>query len=190
MDLLTRVMKWTSEGKVWRADETTLRASVTAVPTTTAGISIWNGEPNIGGKAYVFLVVYGIQGGTPAALNSWGIVHQVSDLAAGTTQPTADLASSTIVVGMGGNKGIYKGAAVFDVDLSVVDDRWAPIGYSTNTSIISLTGTQIYVPLMVPVIVPPGAVYSLEATAAAIDVLTRLGWIWAEVEQEELDGLE
>ncbi len=188
MDWDTRVMKWVNEGKVWRADETTLRSSVLAVPTTTAGISLQNGEPT-NGKHYVVLAIYGIQGGTPAALTSWGIVHQLSDLAVGTADVTAELDTAVTVVNLKGNGGIYGGAARMDIDLVVLDDRWAPIGYSTNTAVISLTGSQIYEPLNPVQIIPPAAVHSLEAVASAVDATVRLGWVWAEIEPEELDSL-
>ena len=54
MDWETQVLKWVNEGKVWRANETALAAVVTAVPTTTAGITFWNGQPR-GGKYYLHL---------------------------------------------------------------------------------------------------------------------------------------
>ena len=189
MDWETRVAKWVNEGKVWRANETTLAASPIAVPTTTAPWALYNGEPK-GGKAYVILGSYGIQGGTPAALNSWGLVDQVSDLATGTTEPAADLVTSAVAVNRKGNQGIYGGAAVISLALTVLDDRWAPVGGSTNTVVVSLTGTQLYVSLAPPVILPPGSIYSLASVASAVAVTVRLGNVWAEIEPAELAEIE
>jgi len=191
MDWKTQVAAWVAQGKVWKANETTLAAVVTAVPTTTAGISLWNGDEAKLNRSYLVLAVYAIQGGTPAALSSWGLVHQLSDLATGTTQPAAGalLDTSTVVVGVRGSQGVYGGAAVIDIGETVLDDRWAPIGDSADTVVISLTGSQVYVPLYPPVEIPPGALYSLMGVGAAVDITLRKGIVWAELEQDELDAL-
>ncbi len=190
MDWKTQIAAWVAQGRVWRANETTLAAVVTAVPTTTAGISFFNGELE-GGKSYLLLAAYAIQGGTPAALSSWGLVHQLSHLATGTVEPAAGalLVTSTVVAGLRGNQGVYGGAAVIDIGETVLDDRWAPIGNSEDTVVISLTGSQLYIPLMPPIEVPPGALYSLMGVGAAVDITLRMGAVWAELEQAELDAL-
>ena len=185
MDWKTRVAKWVHEGKVWRADATATAAGVKAVPTTTAAWMFYNGEPK-GGDVYVMLATFGIQTVAGAALSSWGIVNQVSDLATGTTAPTADLVTSLVCVNMKGNQGVYGGSAVISLADTVVDDRWAPIGNSTNTAVQSLSGTQIYVPLWPPVLVPPGSIYSLTSIVASTDEDIRLGNVWAEVDPAEL----
>lgn len=188
MDWDTRVMKWVSNKQVWRANETSLRAPLLVTPTTVAGVSLQNGEPT-NGLHYVILAIYAQQGGTPAALNSFGVHYQISDLAVGTAGLTADLATQDVVVGMLGNSGRYGGAAVIEVDAVVLDDRWAPIGYSVNTAVISLSGSQLYVPLDPVHILPPGAVHSLDGVASAVDATVKLGWVWAEVDPAELDSL-
>ena len=190
MDWETQVAKWVYEKKVWRSNETALAAAVTAVPTTTAGITFWNGEPE-GGKSLLFLAVYAIQGGTPGEINSWGMVHQLSDLATGTVDPSpgAILDTSDVVVSYKGNAGKYGGAVVVDIGETVLNDRWAPIGNSTNTVVISLTGTQTFFPLSPVIEAPPGAMYSLMGISAAVDVTLRMGAVWVELEQAELDAL-
>lgn len=188
MDWETRVMKWVNNKQVWRANETTLRTPLLVTPSTTAGVSLQNGEPT-DGLHYVMLAIYAQQGGTPAALNSFGVHYQISDLAVGTAGITADLATEDVVVNLQGNAGRYGGAAVIEVDLVVLNDRWSPIGYSVNTAVISLSGSQIYIPLDPIHILPPGAVHSLEGVASATDATVKLGWVWAEVTPEELDSL-
>ncbi len=169
-----------NEGCVWTAEQATLVACAIAVPTTTAGISLYNNEPE-GGKSYVILDIFGIQGGAPAALNSWGILHCIhADKPA--TLPTADLATATYVKGMKPRQGSYGGAAILDLACSVTDDLWRPAGNSINTVVISLTGTQIYVLIDGKVVIPPGGMYSLRGIASAVDVTVRLGYTWAEVQ--------
>ena len=189
MDFDAHVARWTNEGKVWRVNETSLAAVVTAVPTTTAGISFWNGNLK-GGKVIVALAVYAIQGGTPAALNSWGVVHQLSDLAQGTADPLpgAVLTPDVVVVNMKGNAGKYGGGLVIDIGETVLDDRWAPIGDSVNTVVISLTGTQIYTPLFPVIEIPPGAMYSLMGVGSATDVTLRIGIVFVELAVEEYEA--
>ena len=188
MDWDTRVMKWVNNKQVWRANETTLTAPLLVTPSTTAGTSLQNGEPT-DGLYYVILAVFAQQGGTPSALNQFGIHYQISDLAIGTSGIAADLATEDVVVNLRGNAGRYGGAAVIENALTVLNDRWSPIGYSVNTRVDSLPGSQIYVPLSPVHMLPPGAVHSLEGVAAAVDATVKLGWVWAEVTPQELDSL-
>ncbi len=188
MDLKTRIAKWVHNGQVWHARETTATALVIAVPTggtTTAAWALYNGEADAG-KSYVVLAAFGIQHAAAAPLNSFGLVYQVSDLATTTAEPAADLVTLTVVQNMKGNAGTYGGAAVISLALTVQNDRWAPIGQSVNPILASLPGLQIYEDHVPPVVLPPGAIYSLEGVAAAVGVTARLGCVWAEVEASEL----
>ena len=177
--------KWVQEGKVWQAIETTATAFVIALPTTTAGFSMYNDEPDTG-KWYVVLGALAWQAANAATQASWGIAHQVSSVKPA-TKPTADLAAATIVKGLRANMGTYNGRAIFDLALSVADDRWAPVSGSVNTVVVSLSGTQLYIPLAVPVHLPPGGVYSVEGIASAVDITGKLGFVWAEVYRDELE---
>ena len=179
---------WVHEGKVWKALETNFTAMATAVPTTTAAFSLYNGEP-AGGSWYVILAAYGIQGGTPGNRVQWGIVSQVSSLATGTAEPTADLDTVDVMAPLVGSGGKYGGAAVIDLGLTVVDDRWAPIGYSIDSARSGTAGTQIYTPIEPAVQLPPGSIYSLEAVASGSDSTVKLGCMWAEVDHDVLDEL-
>ena len=190
MDWDTQVARWINESKVWTVIESSLAAVVTAVPTVTAGISLFNGNPE-GGKSFLVLALMAIQGGTPATLNSWGIVHNLSSLATGTAEPGAGalLDTDDVVINLKGGSGKYGGAAVVDIGETVINDRWTPIGDSVNTVVISLTGTQIHKTLKPVVEVPPNGLYSLMGVGSTNDLTVRKGFIWAELEQEELDNL-
>ena len=125
----------------------------------------------------------------PAALTQWGLHYQVSKLAIGTAAPAADLVTSTVVVNQKGNAGVYGGRAVISLALSVVNDRWSPIGQSVTSLVNSLEGQQVYEAHKPAVIVPPGGLYSLHSVASATTVDTVLGNIWAEVDASEIREL-
>ncbi len=188
MDWDTQVAKWTHEGKVWRANETALQAAVLAVPTTTAAWALYNGEPK-GGKWYIVLASYAIQGANGATLSQWGLVHQVSDRAQGTAEPTDDLVTAAVVVNQKGNQGVYNGAAVISLALAVLDDRWSPIGPTAAIVVASLSGSQLYVPHTPPSMIPPGSIHSLEMVASHTAITGRMGDLWAEVTEEELKDI-
>lgn len=168
-----------NEGVCWQAGAATATAAVTTMPTTTAVITLYNNESE-GGKSFVLLSVFGIQEANGAALSSWGIAHCVhKDKPA--TLPTADIAVASIK-GLKARQGSYGGNAIIDLAATVVDDLWKPIGPFAGTTVVSLSGTQIDVPLNGLVILPPGGEYSLASIASATSVTTRLGFRWAEVQ--------
>ncbi len=188
MDWKTRVTKWVHEGRVWRANESSGTAFVTAVPTTLAAWALFNGEPTEG-KYYVVLSAYAIATLMPGALTQWGMVHQISNLATGTATPAADLVTSTVCVNLKGNEGVYGGRAIISLALAVLNDRWATIGANRNSVVNSLEGQQVYEAHTPPIILPPGSIYSLEGVASATGVQGSLGNVWAEVDAKEIREL-
>lgn len=167
------------EGVCWQVGAATAVAAVTTMPTTTAQISLYNGEAE-GGKSYVLLSVYGIQVANGAALNSWGLAHCINVDKPGTL-PTQDIAK-TSVKGLKARQGGYNGNAIIDLAATVTDDLWAPVGNYAGTTVVSLSGTQLDVPLNGLVILPPGGMYSLAAIAAATGITVRQGFRWAEIQ--------
>lgn len=168
-----------NENAVWSFTEASAVAAVTAVPTTTAQVTLYNNEAS-GGKSYVIMAVFGTQVGNGAALNSWHLMHLVQ-LASPTTRPTQDIARASI----GGHKTpstTYGGNAIIDLAATVVDDLWKPIGPFAGTTVASLTGTSIYFWMHGSVILAPGGEYSLVGVASATGITTRLGMTWAEVQ--------
>lgn len=168
-----------NEGACWQAGEATATAAVTTMPTTTAGITLYNNEAE-GGKSYIVLSVFGIQVANSAAQASWGIAHCIH-ASKPATVPTADIAVASIK-NLKARGGSYGGNAIVDLAATVVDDLWKPVGNSTGTVVVSLSGLQIDVPLNGLVILPPGGEYSLVSIASATGITTRLGFRWAEVQ--------
>lgn len=168
-----------NEGVCWAAGEATAVAAAIALPTTTAQVTLYNNESE-GGKSYIVLSVFGIQVADGAALNSWGIAHCIHIAKPGTL-PSADIASTSFK-NLKARAGAYGGNAIIDLAATVVDDLWKPVGPSVGTTVVSLPGTQLDVPLNGLVILPPGGEYSLVAVASATGITTRLGFRWAEVQ--------
>lgn len=164
-------------GVCWQVIEATETAGVVALPTTTAGITLYNNYPD-GGLSLVLISVFGFQLVNGAALNSWGLAHCIHAAKPGTL-PTADI---TAFKNLKARQGAYGGSAIVDLGATVVDDEWAPIGGSVGTSVVSLPGTQIDVPMYGMVILPPGGEYSLEAIVSSVDLDIKLGMRWAEVQ--------
>ena len=119
------------------------------------------------------------QVGNGAALNSWHLMHLPSHIKP-TTKPTADIAVASIRSFGKTPSRAYGGKAIVDLAATVVDDLWAPIGPMVGTTVASLTGTAVWVPLNGGVILEPGGQYSIEMVASATGITGRLGFVWAE----------
>lgn len=166
-------------GVMWTVGQAAATAAVTALPTTTAGISLYNNEPE-GGKSFILHSVFANQVANAAAQASWGLAHCVN-VGKPATLPTADIAVTSIK-GMKARQGNYGGYAIVDLAATVTDDLWKPVGGSVGTVVVSLGGTQVDVFLDGLVILPPGGMYSLQAVASAVDITARMGFRWAEVQ--------
>lgn len=169
----------TNEGCVWQAGQATATAAVLALPTTTAGITLYNNEPE-GGKSYVLLSAFATQVANAAAQASWHLAHAIGRLKPA-TRPTADIAAASIY-NMKSPGPAYGGYAIIDLAATVEDTLWKNVGPSVNTAVVSLSGTAIDVPLHGGVILAPGGSYSLQAVASAVDITVRMGFRWAEIQ--------
>ena len=176
---LPSLVQLVNEGAVWSGGEATGVAAVTAPPTVTAQISLYNNEEEGSGKSYLILRVYGIVTATPAGLSQFGISHCVHR-AKPATKPTADIAAASIT-NMKARVANYEGKAIIDLALTVADDLWKPLGYSILNAVTGV-GWQLDIWLDSLVIIPPGGLYSLAAVASTTTVSTRLGFTWAEVQ--------
>lgn len=162
-------------GKSYKVRTAAAFAALTAIPTTVAALSIYNGEL-AGGLSYVIDRVFAVEIVVDATqqneLAIFGMINKVSTV----FTPVVDTLSANIrnLTGKGGN---YNGNARVAVGGTVVDDGWMPLGNSAigaatvaggawrNTDII-LDGEYI---------VRPGAQFSLHcakiaATAAQIHI--------------------
>lgn len=150
--------------------QSTAVAPIVALPTTTAQLTLFNGEQD-GGRSYV--------------IDSVGAIVQVSAAAAtaiavlacmGTgrkTAPTSDLTPR----GLAGHR--YKGAGIVDINATITNDTWHICGSSTFDAPTSQIGMAVEKRLDGLYVVPPGHYFSIAAitnTAATITVRHFIRW--------------
>lgn len=163
-------------GESYGIIQATAVAPVVALPTTTAQLSIWNGE-QAGGKSYVIDSLIGMVAVSAAAATGVGFAGMLNKGAV--TKPTNDLAPATAAFGLAGHP--YAGKAVVDLAATVGDDGWHPIGNA-----VVGPASQVALPFEVPVyglyIIPPGGMFSMAVLANTVTTITvKMGLRWHEV---------
>lgn len=175
-----------ARGGMWRAKQATATASVTALPTSAAAVSLQNGEAD-DGLWYVIYAVTSFNAANAAALDAIGLVHCITDVP-GTATLTQDIAKTSIK-GYRAAQGAYGGKAIIDLAATITDDLWEPIAPGGGSTAINSAagGTSVFW-LPVPIILPPKGIHSLQSTATSTSATTAKGWIWAEVTKGMLFG--
>ena len=153
-----------------------------ALPTTTAGITLQNGEAE-SGKWYVLHSVFAQIEASGAAVQTVGIAHCVG--MSRVANATQDIALTSVKPLLGGD-GPYAGLAIVDLAATVVDDLWKPVGGQISNAVASNGAGQIDVFLDGLVILKPKAQYSLKLVGTATSITGRLGFRWFEVDRAEL----
>lgn len=175
-----------ARGQMWRAKQATATASVTAMPTGTAAVSLQNGEAD-DGLWYVIYAVTSFNAANAAAVDAVGLVHCITDIP-GTLTLTQDIAKTSIK-GYRAAQGGYNGKAIIDLAATITDDLWEPVGTTPgSTGVASAAGGTTVIWLPVPIILPPKGIHSLQSTATSTSATTAKGWIWAEVSKGMLFG--
>lgn len=175
--------RWVAKGWGYQVVETTAVAVVTALPTTTAGLTLHNLEPN-DGKLYVIHSVFGFAAAGPATLSNFSIGccmgrDPVPDGA-------NDLARATSITPLLGGAGKYKGMANVDLAASVVDDLWKPVSETGANNLASVGGSAVVAKLDGIYIVQPRCQFSLKGLGNSTSVTVHLGITWFEVPASEL----
>lgn len=148
-------------------------APVVALPTTTAQLTLWNGE-NDGGKSYVIdsvwaMVVVSAAAATPLSiLGCLNIGKQ--------TKPTGTLTPKS----MSGRN--YRGQAQALAGATIVNDGWLALGSGASNTPTSHIGLTVDIPLNGSYIVPPGGMFSTAVIANTASTITCIQGIrWHEV---------
>ena len=176
--------RWVAEGKGYQAGEATATASVAALPTVTAALTLQNGEAETG-KWYVIHSVFAAFEASAAAVEAAYLAHCIGmNRVAAATNDLGLTAVKPLLAGA----GPYPGAAILDLGATVVDDLWKPIGSHVSNLVASNGDFALDVFIDGLVIVKPKAQYSLESVATSTAVTSRIGVRWFEVEPEELLG--
>jgi len=168
----------TRRGFGFQVIATSALAGLVVRPSTTAALTLYNGE-STGGKSYIVdrifthcLVSDNVQG----RFMLWACIHP-----AGMTAPASELAASaTNMTGMSGRT--YSGNGVVNLALACTDNGWFPVSTSTDFEPTGvLPGAGIVVPIEGRLIVPPTGAISLQVVTSHTDAtyVTGLSW-WEE----------
>jgi hypothetical protein len=173
-------------GKVWQVQDQTTTAAATAPPTTTAGLTMQN--PANSGRIYIVFGVSFIQDVTPAAIEQvtlWHCAHKLA-VTAYTRDITLQATGAGAICGYKALQGAYDGSVILDRGATVVDDGWTPISTGDFHVGVSLVDVGQMVGLLVPVVIPPGGHYSVHALVTEATQEIGHGFLWAEVEEDDL----
>lgn len=171
------------QSKIWQVIQVTATACLVVRPSTTAAITLWNGE-GTGGKSYIvdriFTHCLVATAGTEFGL--WACVHP-----AGMTKPTADIPSTAVnLTGTTGKVYLGNGMAVVDVGATVVDNGWYPFGMQGHVTTVTTPGGNIEADIGGRIIIPPQAALSIQVVGSHISNTFTSGIAWIE---EHLDLL-
>lgn len=157
-------------GRSWAINSTTGQAALTALPTTTAGLTLFNGEGSAGGNSNVCY-----------AIDSFGSVEEVIDATQTdvtgifaminkrtSVAPSAGTVETTYISLSGRTN--YSGAGTVRRGATVVNDGWtahgtpgaqmAPVAAGANWKVNEVLCSGLY-------LVPPASAFSIQAVKAA-----------------------
>lgn len=162
-------------GDSWEIHETADVAPIVAPPTTTAELTLWNGEPLGSGNVYVIDSVFAFVTVSSAAATALALLACLNQGAK--AAPTSGLTTFKSLSG----RSTYPGKAVCALAATVTDDKWHPIGNSVTTAAAQI-GAVIDVPVNGLYIIPPQRMFSLAVFAeTATTIKVRCGLRWHEV---------
>ena len=171
----------TREGHHFHCTSTTATASVVALPTTAAGISIWNAAGD-DGKSIIIDAIYAINIVGHGSLGQFGLI-----CVAGQTDVVTN--SGTLVVRKNNGNGpandsialVAPGATALDA-VTGVAIGWIPMGTSEKQSVISLPGVVLWAPVNGRIIVPPARLFGVNVIGPNATNTFNIGVMWHEKE--------
>lgn len=169
----------TRGGSGFHCTATTPTAAVVALPTTAAGISIWNADAD-DGKSIIIDAIYAINAVGHAVLGQSGLICVV-----GQTDVASN--SGTLVVRKNNGNGPAKGSIALVAPGSTALDAvtgvaigWIPMGNSVNLSVVSLPGLILWAPVNGRIIVPPARLFGVNVISANVENTWNCGIMWHE----------
>lgn len=169
-------------GNSYQAITSTAATAGTAFPTTTALWTLWNGEQQGTGRAYVIDAVFWTK-----------IIVDTTQVEAGPTMfcmnnkslPITAITGTLTPISLSGRRN-YAGRGLVGVGQAVTNDTWFPCGTTSAGIVPAIAGSgwqSAEYPINGTYIVPPGGAFSLalaEITATASKF--QLGARWHEVQ--------
>lgn len=159
---------------IMRTDEV---ACVTAIPTTTAPHTLWNGE-SPGGKSLVLDKITWTCTTSNAAASMFSLLAVVNKASTATVPSTADTQAQTVYTT---GKG-YSGKARVSHAVTVVDDVWFPIGGAFVTALSATVGAQVEANLNGMIVLAPGYVMGVACVAQSTTGKGKLAFWFHEVQ--------
>jgi len=152
-------------------------APVTALPTTAAHFSLWNGE-NPGGKSYIIDAVGTMLNASAGAAINLGLAAQLN-----TTNPIANPAGAIAIKSLSG-KANYGGKGNTKASVTVTNDSaWHEIGTQLVCASTANLTLSVEFPVYGRYIVPPQGMFSLASLCNAAGTATAFPIIfWHEAQ--------
>ncbi len=170
---LPRYTEMTRLGNGWQVIDTSAVAAVVVRPSTTAGLTLYNGNA-AGGDVYIIdraFVFNLVSTDVIHAYSIWGCLHSAGHAAA-----AADI---TAIKGMSANT--YAGSATVEVDMTVTDSGWFPLADGDIGNPGTTTpGGAIVADVAGRLIVPPTGAFSIQVVASVTGDTFTHGVSWYE----------
>lgn len=171
-------------GRSYTVIETTAVAPVVAIPTTSAKLAIWNGEPD-NGRCYIIDSVFAIAA-TASISQSFMMVGQLNlGRKAATTNSALQFKSlSAYGVRLTGTTLGYQGRGRVSIAQAVTNDNaWQALGTSFLFDDVSPIGSIVTACQCGRIIVPPGHIFGISCISTdAGSTTVRHGIRWHEVQ--------
>ncbi len=143
-------------------------ACVTAVPTTSAPATLWNGEAqpstayptSPGGLVYVIDYLGWLCTTSAGAASMFELLALIPKAPVAANPATAD---TLVINGLSGQP--YNGLAAISHTVTVVDDGWFSVGNKVETALAATVGAALEIPIEGGIIIPPGHLLALACIA-------------------------
>ncbi len=169
----------TRSGYSFHCTTTTPTASVVALPTTTAGIGLFNSASD-GGKSIIIDALYAVQD------TGHGVLTQSNLICVTGQTRVAALATPLVIRRNNGNGATNDSIAIIKAGGAILDGvtgvvvGWMGIGQTSNKSVISLPGEVLWADIGGRLIVPPGRQFGLNVISSNVENTWNCGIMWHE----------
>jgi hypothetical protein len=151
--------------------------TTTALPTTVAAATLFNGESN-GGKSYIVTAVGMLTDTSAGAAAYFQCFAETSILPLTTAPATTDVGN---IRALAGGK-VYGGKANIAKTVTVTDNGWIPVGPVVETALTATIGRSCGGLLYEPFIVPPGYLIAVAVNATNATAAGKCFFYWHEVQ--------
>lgn len=169
----------TRAGNSFHCTATAAVAAVVALPTTAAGIGLYNSASD-GGKSIIIDALYAIQDTGHSTLGQNILIYVV-----GQTRVAA-LSTPLVIRRNNGNGATNDSIAIIKAGGAILDSvtgvaiGWIGVGQTSNQSLVSLPGQSLWADLGGRIIVPPGRQFGLNVLSSNVENTWNCGIMWHE----------